>query len=110
MVLFHDALPGAYLLVLSPNTDATTQSEAGLAHHLDRACRSGQPTVWVDCRLLETVSSTVAWLLWACHHRLRRRQMALVLCHVSERAERVLRQAFRGPDLCLANGLGEVTN
>jgi anti-anti-sigma regulatory factor len=107
MVLFHEKLPDGYLLVLAPDANATALTEAGLAEHLDRACRSGQP-VWVDCRLLDTVSATAAWLLWACHHRLRRRRMALVLCRVSQRVERVLREAFQGADLCLAASLDDM--
>lgn len=107
MVLFHETLPDGYLLVLAPDTNATALTEAGLAEHLDRACRSGQP-VWVDCRLLDTVSATAAWLLWACHHRLRRRHLALVLCRVSHCVERVLREAFQGTDLCLAASLDDM--
>ena len=107
MVLFHEALHDGYLLVLAPDSNATALTEAGLADHLDRACRSGKPTVWVDCRLLETVSATAAWLLWACYRRLRRRHVALVLCRVSERVERILHEAFHSADLGLAAGLDE---
>ena len=106
MVLFHEALPGAYLLVLAPDPNATALTDGGLAKHLDQACRSGQP-VWVDCRLMDTVSATAAWLLWACSRRLRRQRLALVLCRVSQRVEGVLREAFHGAELCLAASLDE---
>lgn len=70
-VAYHDAFPEGYLLVLAPGEDP----EASLAHHLARACGSGKPAVWVDCRLLDTLSATATWLLWACQHRLQRRQV-----------------------------------
>ncbi|UOQ69924.1 hypothetical protein [Hymenobacter volaticus] len=54
MVVYHEALPTGYLLVLAPDAGATTETE--LADHLTQASRSGRPTVWVDCRLLDTLS------------------------------------------------------
>lgn len=107
MVIFHEALPDGYLLVLAP--DAAALAEDELADHLDRACRSGKSAVLVDCRLLETVSATAVWLLWACYRRLHRRRVPLVLCSVSKCVERALRQAFRSTDLCLASSLDEAT-
>lgn len=107
MILLHAALPESYLLVLAPDNHAGALSGAGLAHHLDRACRSGKPAVWVDCRLLDTVSATAVWLLWACQRRLRRRHAPLVLCRVSGGVEQQLRQIFQVADLCLTSTLDD---
>lgn len=108
MVIYHESLPKSYLLVLAP--DPANACSADLAQHLRRACGSGKPAVWVDCRLLDTLPTTAARLLWACHLRLQRRQVRLVLCRVSERLEQTLRQAFSGPggDLCLVPTLDDV--
>ena len=92
MTVFHELFAASYLLALAP-TD-TVQAEAELAAHLADACRSGKPAVWVDCRLLENLSATAAWLLWSCQQRLRRRHARLVLCRVSAAVERTLRQAL----------------
>jgi hypothetical protein len=110
MVLYHEALPYSYLLVLAP--DHANAPSADLAQHLDRACGSGKPAVWVDCRLLDTLSAKAARLLLACHQRLRRRRVRLVLCRVSERLEQTLRQAFTGPDceLCLVPSLDDAAD
>lgn len=109
MVIYYEALPASYLLALAPDATATTETE--LADHLARACRSGKPAVWVDSRLLDTLSTTAAWLLWACHRRLRRRGAPLVLCRVSERVAQILRQTLAGvtPDLRLVSTLDEAT-
>lgn len=103
-VAYHEAFPDGYLLVLAPG-DAP---DAGLAHHLDRACRSGTPAVWVDCRLLDTLSATATWLLWACQHRLQRRQVKLVFCNVSARMDRALTRIFTCADLCVVPTLDDV--
>ena len=99
-VIYHEALFQSYLLVLAPGP-AVSATE--LARHLRRACRSGKAAVWVDCRLLDNLSTPAARLLWACHLRLRRRHVRLVLCRVCEDLEHTLRQTFAGPtaDLCL---------
>ena len=101
MVVYQQTLPESYVLVLAP--DASPGAITELARHLSRACRSGKSAVWVDCRLLDTLSATAARLLCACHLRLRRRHVQLVLCRVSERLERTLRETFAVPnaDLCL---------
>jgi anti-anti-sigma regulatory factor len=103
-VAYQEAFPAGYLLVLAPggNSDAT------FAHHLDGACRSGKPAVWVDCRLLDTVSATAIWLLWACQRRLQRRQTQLVFCNVSQRLDRALRRIFTCADLCIVPSLDDV--
>lgn len=98
MIVYHELLPQAYVLVLAPDPAATSELE--LAQQLSHAVQSGKPAVWVDCRLLSTLSATAVRLLRACHHRLQRRQAQLVLCRVSAALARALRQA--SADLCLA--------
>jgi len=102
-VVYSEAFPAGYLLVLASGQD----HDAGLAHHLDCACRSGTPAVWVDCRLLDTLSATAMWLLWACQHRLQRKQTHLVFCNVSERLDRALRRIFTCGDLCIVPTLDD---
>jgi anti-anti-sigma regulatory factor len=94
MIIYHDVFPTSYLLALAPTAAAT--AEAKLAAHLACACRSGKPAVWVDCRLLDTLSATAAWLLWACQQRLHRRHARLVLCQVPAAVERALRSTLAG--------------
>jgi anti-anti-sigma regulatory factor len=107
MVVYHEAFPTCYLLALAP--DAVITTETDLAYHLARACRSGKPAVWVDCRLLDTLSATAAWLLWSSQQRLRRRGLRLVLCQASERVQQVLRHTLasvgRGKGMHLVNTL-----
>ena len=88
MVVFQELFPTSYLLAVA--STATAPAETDLAAHLAQACRSGTPAVWVDCRLLDSLSPTAAWLLWACQQRLRRRHARLVLCQVSAAVERAL--------------------
>jgi len=104
-IAYHGAFPAGYLLVLAPG--AGPAAAAGLAHHLDRACRSRKPAVWVDCRLLDALSATAARLLWACHRRLRRHRGRLVFCNVSARTEQALRRIFAGADLCVVPTLDD---
>ncbi|UOG77683.1 STAS domain-containing protein (plasmid) [Hymenobacter tibetensis] len=94
MVVYHEALPTGYLLALAPDAGATTETE--LADHLEQACRSGRPAVWVDCRLLDTLSPTAVWLLWSCQLRLRRRGIPMILCGASARVQQVLQQTLAG--------------
>ena len=103
-IAYHEAFPEGYLLVLAPGDAPDTD----LASQLDRACRSGRPAVWVDCRLLETLSATAIWLLWAGHYRLQRRQVKLVFCNVSGRLDRMLRRVFTCTDLCIVPTLDDV--
>jgi anti-anti-sigma regulatory factor len=92
MIICHEVFPTGYLLALAP--PAADTADAELAAHLAQACRSGKPAVWVDCRLLDTLSATAAWLLWACQQRLHRRHARLVLYRVSAPVERALRRAL----------------
>ncbi len=105
MVVHHEALPESYLLVLAP--DRANPSERELAHYLGEACRSGKPAVWIDCRLLDGFSALAARLLRVSSFRLRQHHVRLVLCRVSERLERTLRETFAGPDLCLVDTLDD---
>jgi anti-anti-sigma regulatory factor len=105
MVVYHESLPASYLLVLAPNT--ANPSETELAHYLGEARRSGKPAVWVDCRLLDTLSRVGARLLWASHLRLHRRGIKLVLCRVSECLKQALSQVGAGPALCLVPTLDD---
>ena len=93
MIVCHELFPTSYLLALAP-TVTTTLAEAELEAHLAHACCSGKPAVWVDCRLLDTLSATAAWLLWACQQH--RRHARLVLCRVPAAVERVLRRTLAG--------------
>jgi len=94
MIIFHELFPASYLLALAPTAAPTAEAE--LAAHLARACRSGKPAVWVDCRLLKGLSATAAWLLWACQQRLNRRHARLVLCQVPAAVEHTLRRTLAG--------------
>ena len=118
MIVCHEMFPTSYLLALAP-TPATTSvsapatapapAETELEAHLAHACRSGKPAVWVDCRLLDTLSATAAWLLWACQQRLHRRHARLVLCRVPAAVERILRRTLAGarPDLLIVPTLDD---
>ena len=95
MIVYHELFPTSYLLALAPTAVMAT-NETELETHLTLACRSGRPAVWVDCRLLDTLSATAAWLLWACQQRLHRRHARLVLCRVPAAVERILRRTLAG--------------
>jgi anti-anti-sigma factor len=107
MIVHHELLPDSYLLILA--ADLADSSEQELARHLSYAARSDKPAVWVDCRLLDVLSTKAARLLVACHHRLQRRNAQLILCRVSERLEQVLQQvgAHPAPALCLVPTLDD---
>jgi anti-anti-sigma regulatory factor len=93
MITVHELFPTSYLLALAPAA-VTATAEAELAAHLAHACRSGKPAVWVDCRLLDTLSPTAAWLLWSCQQRLHRHHSRLVLCRVSATVKHTLQQVL----------------
>ena len=97
MIVCHELFPTSYLLALAPTAaTATTTAEMELEKHLAHACCSGKPAVWVDCRLLDTLSVTAAWLLWACQQRLHRRHARLVLCRVPAAVKRILQRTLPG--------------
>lgn len=93
MVICHESFPAGRLLALATTT-TITRPETELAAHLAHACRSPQPAVWVDCRLLDSLSATAAWLLWACQQRLRRRRALLVLYRVPAPIMHTLRRTL----------------
>lgn len=95
LIVHQELLPDIYLLVLAQ--DPTNPSEAELAHHLRCAVQSGKPAVWVDCRLLNTLSATAARLLCVCHRRLQKRGAQLVLCRLSDALAQVLHRLCAGP-------------
>ena len=107
MIVHHELLADIYLLMLGPAW--ADSSELALAQHLNCAVRSDKAAVWVDCRLLPTLSPTAARLLWACHWRLQRRQAQLVLCRVSVSGVQVLQQVYAEPQpqLCVVASLDE---
>ena len=82
MIAFRELLPTAYLLVLAPGPP--DPREQALAHELRQAAGSGRAAVWVDCRLLPTLSCRAVRLLRAWHGRLRASHTRLVLCRVPE--------------------------
>jgi len=108
MIVCHELFPTSYLLALAPSA-ATAAAETELEKHLVHACRSGKPAVWVDCRLLDTLSATAAWLLWACQQRLHRRHARLVLCRVPAAVGRILQRTLpgTGPQLLIVPTLDD---
>jgi anti-anti-sigma regulatory factor len=99
MIVHHELLPDSYLLILA--ADLADSSEQELARHLSYAARSDKPAVWVDCRLLDVLSTKAA--------RLQRRNAQLILCRVSERLEQVLQRVGAHPasTLCLVPTLDD---
>ena len=114
MIVCHELFPTSYLLALAPPpatapATAPATDETELEKYLAHACCSGKPAVWVDCRLLDTLSATAAWLLWACQQRLHRRHARLVLYRVPAAVERILRRtlAGTGPQLLIVPTLDD---
>jgi hypothetical protein len=107
LIVYQEELPEAYLLVLAAG--GAVRPEAELAYHLGRAVQSGRLAVWIDCRLLDTLSPLAGRLLRRLHHCLRQRQAQLVLCRVSEGLASCLQAAgaVPGPGLVLADSLDE---
>ena len=107
LVVYHEAFSDRYLITLIPSD---TPEDAGLAAHLDRAYRSSKIAVWIDCRLVRTLSTTVTRLLRTCQYHMRHREARLVLCNASADVEQELRQVFSPADLCLAPTLNAPLN
>ena len=104
LVVYQEQLPAGYLLALASSA-APDAAETALAACLRQASRHGQAAVWVDCRLLTALSPQALRLLCACHHRLHRRGLRLVLCGAPEAMAHVLRACE--PVLCLVPTLNE---
>ena len=107
LVVYHEAFSDRYLITLVPSD---TPEDAGLAAHLDRACHSSKIAVWIDCRLVRTLSTTVTKLLRTCQHCLRHRKAHLVLCSAPADVKQALRQSFSPTDLCLVPTLDAPLN
>ena len=60
LVVHHEAFSDRYLITLVPSN---IPEDAGLAAHLDRACRSRKIDIWIDYRLLRTLLTTINRLL-----------------------------------------------
>lgn len=98
-VIYHELLPESYLLILAPGPQG--EPESVLASWLRRAQRSGKPAVWVDCSMLESLSTEAVRLLWNSHFQLQEKHAQLVLVHVPERVKRELLGKGLGPAPCM---------
>ncbi|TGE29003.1 hypothetical protein [Hymenobacter metallicola] len=78
----REELPQSYLLVLAPSTNDT--DEIKLTRALHRASRSPKKAIWVDCSLLDHLSSEAIDLLLAYAYLLHCQERRLVLCHVPD--------------------------
>lgn len=107
LIVHQELLPEAYLLVLASSSTAPTEAE--LAHYLGQAAQSNCPAVWIDCRLLDTLSPLAGRLLRRLHHCLRQRHAQLVLCRVSDGLAHCLRAigAVPATGFMLADSLDE---
>lgn len=103
LVMCHELLPAAYLLILAPG--CATDSALALAPRLGSAARGGKPAVGPDCQLLDTTAPTAARLLWACRHCLQQRGAQLVLCRVLARLAQQPNQLCKDFEaaMCLVN-------
>lgn len=91
MEIHREILPESYLLILAE--DPSHPEEYGLARALQLAARSGKPSIWVDCSALRHLSGRALALLTSYYQRLRRRNTQLVLCHLADEAQDVVREA-----------------
>ena len=107
LVVYHEAYSDRYLITLVPSD---IPEDAGLVAHWDRAGRSRKIDVWIDCRLVRTLSTTVTQLLRTCQYHLRHREARLVLCNASVDVEQALRQVFSLAELCLVTTLDAPLN
>ena len=107
LVVYHEVYSDRYLITLVPSD---IPEDAGLVAHWDRAGRSRKIDVWIDCRLVRTLSTTVTQLLRTCQYHLRHREARLVLCNASVDVEQALRQVFSLAELCLVTTLDAPLN
>ena len=105
--MYHEAFLDRYLITLVPSD---IPEGAGLAARWDLAHRSRKIDVWIDCRLVRTLSTTVTQLLRTCQYHLRHREARLVLCSALANVEQALQQVFPPADLCLAPTLDAPLN
>src|SRR5687767_1724040 len=78
----REELPKSYLLVLAPSGSDT--DELKLTRALHRASRSHKQAIWVDCSLLDHLSTEAIDLLLAYAYMLHCQERRLVLCHVPD--------------------------
>lgn len=88
MEVYREILPNSYLLILLSVRKQPILDD--LKEALHQAGRSGKQSVWIDCSCLLHMSQQAANLLLHHYRLLRRRNVQLVLCHLSPHAE----QAF----------------
>ena len=98
--VYHEVLPHSYLLLLT--SEPTSDPRLALAYHLRHACRSGKPAVWVDCELVKCLSAAAARTLCACHARLQKQHMKLVVVHASAAVAEALCRCRDAAGLCFA--------
>jgi anti-anti-sigma regulatory factor len=78
----REELPKSYLLVLAPSNN--TNDEVKLTRALHRASRSEKKSIWVDCSLLDHLTTEAIDLLLAYAYLLHCQHRRLVLCHVPD--------------------------
>lgn len=89
MDVYREILPDSYLLILDGNDHLSR--EDCLKWALQQALASGKPNIWVDCNHLEQLPTAAVQLLSHFYGSSQRRQIQLVLCHLSETASRAFR-------------------
>ncbi|SFQ51487.1 hypothetical protein [Hymenobacter arizonensis] len=102
--VYHELLPESYLLLLTPGSP--NAPEYALDYSLKCACRSGKPSVWVDCELLgDFLSAEAARTLWDFHHMLQGQHRQLVVVHASDGVKQALLKWRLTPSICFASTL-----
>ncbi|GAB2772393.1 hypothetical protein HNQ93_000759 [Hymenobacter luteus] len=88
MEVYREILPESYLLILADDDEPTGGAE--LSYALRRACRSGKPSIWIDCSHLRNLSFATLRVLVRYYRRLQERRIPLVLCHLGDSAGQLL--------------------
>jgi anti-anti-sigma regulatory factor len=88
--VYHEILPESYLLILAEN--AEMPEEVALHKLLRQAARSGKRYVWIDCSHIRQLSQQALGLLVKHYQRMRQRHIPLVLCHLDESLQQLIRQ------------------
>ncbi|MBF9236524.1 hypothetical protein I2I05_03860 [Hymenobacter sp. BT683] len=98
--VYHELLPDSYLLLLTPGKPA--DPEYALDYSLRCACRSGRPAVWVDCELVDALSTEAARTLLDYHDKLLAQHKQLVVVHASDEVKQRLLNWRYSPGICFA--------
>ena len=98
--VYHEMLPESYLLLLTPGVP--NAPEYALDFSLKCACRSGKAAVWVDCELVDAISTEAARTLWDYHRRLQQEHKQLVVVHASDEIKQGLLNWRLGFGICFA--------